>query len=308
MKKTRIAAHELRLHGTRHRGYTRSVLTFLLRRLSRHEATHRTELTSLRYDAIEPTANAKSSRRAGNDAATLELLRRYRRRPSDRVRNEIVELHRGAVAAIAGVLAARLPRNVDQQDLVHAGVWGLMQAIAAFDHRRGIDFGAFMRRRVRGAMLDELRNLDYLPRLYRQLRRERDSATSLLRARLLRDPSDAEIAAEIGVSETRLRRIATGFQRIETVGGAGGTERGAGFDNLVDDGLESPLEALDRQDQLAKIEASLQPIEWKVLRLHYLEGLPGKEIAKRLRLSASRICQIHGRVLSRLRNRLDSPE
>lgn len=246
------------------------------------------------------------ARRNGAASDVDSLLRRYRRSANVATRNELVEHFRGDVAAIARSLALRLPRSVDVQDLVHAGVWGLMQALESYDPKRGIAFGPFMRRRVRGSMLDELRNLDYLPRLYRQIHRERDSAVVALRGSLGRDPSDAELAAEIGISEARLRRVATTVQPYDSPATNGRRDGNGSIDSLPDDGLESPLEALDRQDLLAKIERTLQPIEWRVLEMHYFEGLPGKEIARRLRLSASRICQIHGRVLSRLKVSLRS--
>lgn len=247
------------------------------------------------------------ARRNGCSSDVDALFRRYQRSPSVARRNELIEHYRGEVEAIARTLASRLPRSVDVQDLVHAGIWGMMQSLESFDVRRGIEFSPFMRRRARGAMLDELRNLDYLPRLYRQIHRERESALTLLRGRLDREPSDAELADEIGVSEARLRRVATRVQPFESAPTAAGRRDGVGtIDSLADDGVENPLEALDRQDLLAKIESSLQPIEWRVLQMHYLEGLPGKEIARRLRLSASRICQIHGRVLSRLKISLRS--
>jgi RNA polymerase sigma factor (sigma-70 family) len=78
-------------------------------------------------------------------------------------------------------------------------------------------------------------------------------------------------------------------------------------EQLVDDAIESPIEAINRQDLLEQIRRQLEPMEWKVLQLHYLEGLTGKQVARRLRLSASRICQIHGQVLDRLKQRLTAP-
>ena len=78
------------------------------------------------------------------------------------------------------------------------------------------------------------------------------------------------------------------------------------IEQVIDDQVEHPIEVLNRRDLLDKIEGSLQPLEWKVLRMHYLEGMSGREVARSLRLSASRICQIHGRVLSKLKTRLGS--
>ncbi|MHC5063564.1 MAG: sigma-70 family RNA polymerase sigma factor [Planctomycetota bacterium] len=246
------------------------------------------------------------------------LLERYRRKPSDQIRNRLVERFRSQVEAIARNLSLRLPPCVDVQDLVHAGLWGLMQAVENFRPEKGSQFMPFMKMRVRGAMLDELRNMDYLPRLYRQRLKAREEARSQLRNRLRRDPNDAELAAELGVSETRLRKSYADLPALQGQTAARGlTAQGRDMDlrsleqnldserveNLPDRAIENPIEALNRAELLAKIESSLQPIEWTVLRMHYLEGMSGKEVAGKLRLSASRICQIHLRVLSRLKTR-----
>ncbi len=236
--------------------------------------------------------------------ATEELLRRYRRRRTVALRDQLVERHRATVESMARRLAGRLPPCVDAQDLVHAGIWGLMQAIDKFEPARSELFATFARIRVRGAMLDELRNMDFLPRLYRRRLRNREQALMRLRAELLREPSDAELANELGVSTETLQRSYVRRGEMQ-VGGVADNEAGWDtMDLLADDGVESPIEAISRHELVAKIQESLQPIEWKVLQLHYLEGMSGKEVARRLRLSASRICQIHGRVLDRLKQRL----
>jgi len=233
------------------------------------------------------------------------LLRGYRSRRSVSLRNRIMERCRSIVEGMARTLATRLPRSVDPQDMVHAGMWGLMQAIDKYEPERCDQFTAFMRIRVRGAMLDELRNMDFLPRLYRRRLRDREQALLRLRALLLREPSDAELAQELGVSPAELQRS---FQRHLLLGAVPGSGDGDDccdtMDRLAAADAESPLDAIDRQDLLAKIRSSLQPTEWQVLQLHYLEGMSGKEVARRLRLSAARICQIHGRVMDRLKTRL----
>jgi RNA polymerase sigma factor for flagellar operon FliA len=236
-----------------------------------------------------------------------ELLRRYRRRRSVLLRDQLVERHRSMVEAMARRMASRLPPCVDAQDLVHAGIWGLMQAIDKFQPTRSEVFATFARIRVRGAMLDELRNMDFLPRLYRRRLRDREQALLRLRAELLREPSDAELADELGVTLVTLQRSYVRRGEMHRFAATGTDEDGSAWDTmdlLADDGLESPIEAVSRQELVAKIRQSLQPIEWKVLELHYLEGKSGKEVARQLRLSASRICQIHGRVLDRLKQRL----
>ena len=240
------------------------------------------------------------------DESTEDLLRRYRERGSkslrDRVLERVVERHRDVVESMAHGLATRLPRSVDAQDLVHAGMWGLMQAIANYEPERCDQFSAFMRIRVRGAMLDELRHLDFLPRLFRRRLRERNEVRSRLRMELEREPTEGELAAALGITpEALLRRHEPIVCRI--VRDDGDTELDQ-CDQLPDEAVESPIDAITRQELLALIRRSLEPIEWKVLQLHYLEGMTGKQVARRLRLSASRICQIHGRVLDRLKARL----
>jgi RNA polymerase sigma factor for flagellar operon FliA len=239
-----------------------------------------------------------------------DLVARYRRTRSLALRNQLIEWHRGQVEAIARRIAVRVPRSVDVQDLVHAGIWGLMQALESFDPRRGTPFTAFMRLRAHGAMLDELRHMDYLPRLFRQRQRALASAQLRLSERLGRDPSDAELAQELGVTESNLRRrfclLRAGADR-RVPAEDGDAEDGPGRDGvdaLTDEQSEPPLESLHRRELLEHIERTLQPIEWSVLRMHYLEGLSGKDVARKLRLSAARICQIHVRVLERLKGRL----
>ena len=211
---------------------------------------------------------------------------------------------------MARELATRLPRSVDVQDLVHAGLWGLMQAIDNFEPERGTHFLPFMRLRVHGAMLDELRNLDFLPRLLRARLRECESARSNLRDMLMREPSDPELATALGVTEDVLHKRYGSVLPLQrslpspASNGEGEDSDADLMDALTDDASEAPIEAVHRRELLELISQSLEPIEWMVLRLHYLEGMSGKDVARKLRLSASRICQIHGRVLSRLKARL----
>lgn len=268
-----------------------------------HNATKRSNRGSGRVDGADLDAAivARAAFVVETEESTEELLRRYRRRGSTILRDRVVERHRGIVESMARGLASRLPPSVDAQDLVHAGMWGLIQAIASYEPDRCDQFTAFMRIRVRGAMLDELRHLDFLPRLFRRRLRQRKEAVARLRTALEREPSDAELAAELGISESAL------WRRYETVAlrqVAPGDGDEDGMEQLADEALESPIEAITRQELLDLIRQSLEPVEWKVLQLHYLEGMTGKQVARRMRLSAARICQIHGRVLDRLKARL----
>ncbi|MHC4077905.1 MAG: sigma-70 family RNA polymerase sigma factor [Planctomycetota bacterium] len=253
--------------------------------------------------------NGVAGKRSGGGEA---LLSRYHDVASVKLRNRLVERYRSQVEDMARGLSARLPRSVDVQDLTHAGMWGLIQAIENYRPGRGSGFVPFMRIRVRGAMLDELRNMDYLPRLYRSRVRALEEAQDRLKGELMRTPTDAELAQELGMSEEAYREQFSSLAAIHKAAPhnrlhRGGQDEAGPADiiaSLADHEQEEPLEAANRRELLAKIEASLEPVEWAVLRLHYLEGMTGKEVARKLSLSQSRICQIHMRVLSRLKIRL----
>lgn len=233
-------------------------------------------------------------------STTEQLLGRYRLRRSAAILDEVVERYRGAVESMAYSLATRLPRSVDVQDLSHAGMWGLLQAISSFQPERCDAFEPFMRIRVRGAMLDELRHMDFLPRLFRRRVRERDAASARLRMDLEREPTNTELAEALGITEDVLIRCPDS-NVIRSVHWREADADEDQFEHLADDGLESPIEPILRQELLDMVRQQLEPIEWKVLKLHYLDGLTGRQVARRLRLSASRICQIHVTVLDRLK-------
>jgi RNA polymerase sigma factor for flagellar operon FliA len=264
---------------------------------------------AVRSAAVSHGTGADAGQSADDDSSsrstTEALLQRYRRTGSRTLLAFVVERHRATVEAMASGLALRLPPSVDSRDLVHAGLWGLMQAIENYEPARCDQFQAFMRIRVRGAMLDELRHMDFLPRLFRRRVRERNEVRARLRMELEREPTDSELARALGITEQALlRRCEPNVLRAVPAGDDAGDDRGDRFEQLADDAVESPIEAITRRELIDHIRSSLDPVEWKVLQLHYLEGLNGKQVARKLRLSASRICQIHCRVLDRLRERL----
>ncbi|HIE70248.1 MAG TPA: sigma-70 family RNA polymerase sigma factor [Planctomycetes bacterium] len=257
--------------------------------------------------AVRSRANQADTSTARNrvpmSATTEQLLERYRLRRSRAILNEVVERHRSVVESMAYTLVTKLPRNVDVQDLAHAGMWGLLQAVSSFEPERCSSFEAFMRQRVRGAMLDELRHMDFLPRLFRRRVRERDAASARLRMELEREPTNSELADELGISEDALLRC----PESKVIRSVHWREHESGedhFEHLPDEAIESPIDVITRQELLELVRKNLEPIEWKVLKLHYLDGLTGREVARRLRLSASRICQIHVAVLDRLKQQL----
>ena len=149
--------------------------------------------------------DARTSPTRGDAGVTTEhLIERYRLRCSPKLLDLVVERNRPIVESMARALASRLPRSVDVSDLAHAGMWGLMQAISTYEPERCDSFSAFMRIRVRGAMLDELRHMDFLPRVSRRKVRERDAARAELRMELEREPTASELAEALGITEEAL--------------------------------------------------------------------------------------------------------
>lgn len=235
-------------------------------------------------------------------AAVEALARRYAAQPDRAVLERLVALCRGMVAARAARLAARLPAHVDAADLVDAGLWGLLQAVATFAPARGERFAAWAELRVRGAMLDELRRADFAPRGLRRRLRLRAAALVRLRLQLQREPTASELAADLGASEADLARLCAP-QRVRIDATGGGDDDGAGDRALaLADGSLPPVEdALLRREAIDGIRRALPPQQWRVLELCFLEGLTGREAARRLRVSPSRVSQLRADALLRLR-------
>lgn len=208
------------------------------------------------------------------------------------------------VRRIAGKLSSKLPPHVEIGDLVQAGCVGLVQAWGRFDQAGGASFETFASSRIRGAMLDWLRDEDLLPKAVRQESKRVDSALIALRNELGREPSELEIATKLGLSLDELQDSMSSAQ----------TSRFLSFEDL---GVESP-ESLFRADpgsdpfeqlvgsqlarDLERAIGSLPDKERLVLSLHHEEEMTFKEIALTLNLSEARICQLHNQALARLRS------
>lgn len=232
-------------------------------------------------------------------AAVEALARRYARQPDRAVLERIVRACRDTVAARAARLAARLPAHVDAADLCDAGMWGLLQAVATYAPARGERFAPWAELRVRGAMLDELRRADFVPRRLRRRLRARADALSRLRLLLQREPTGGELAAELGVSEDELARLRA--PRRLPIDFAGDGDDGAAAVALADASLPSVEAGLLRREAVERIRAALAPQQWRVLELCFLEGLTGREAARQLRLTPSRVSRIRSDALLRLR-------
>jgi RNA polymerase sigma factor for flagellar operon FliA len=235
----------------------------------------------------------------------------FKRTGDGLLRNRLVERYLYLVKVISNRIAARLPRSIDVQDLRSAGIFGLIRAIENFDITRGTRFESYCATRVHGAILDELRAQDWVPRLVRNRSERYRRAFSELRGRLDRDPSQREVAEHLGMNdgdleelrrESNLTAVYTLCREDETNEEPGSLRK---LDVLVDQHSEVPFDELVTRDLAESLSKLLNRSERTVVALYYHEGLTMKEIGKVMRISESRVCQIHTKLLSRLKTHLD---
>jgi RNA polymerase sigma factor FliA len=224
-------------------------------------------------------------------------------------RDRLVVSHIGLVKAVAHRLAQRLPPQVEIPDLISIGVLGLMDAAGRYRSALGVPFDAFARRRVQGAMLDALRDLDWAPRSLRKMRRELDLALSRLRHELRREPTEEEIARELnmtlsayGRSLEQLRTLELGAVRpLDDANGEGGM-LDLCFD--PDDGPEVRLQRAELRDHLARAIEKLPPRERHILAMYYQQEMTLAEIGEVIGVGESRVSQLRSLAISRLRSSL----
>ena len=238
-----------------------------------------------------------------NDSSVEELWQRYRHHPDQDLRNRLVLQYSPLVKYVAGRLRTRLPDHVDYNDLVSDGIIGLMGAIDRFDPGRGLTFQTFAVPRIRGAMVDALRALDWVPRSVRDRVRQVEEAQRVLEARLGRIPEDPEIAEEIGISVPALRDLyakasLTSLGSLDVL-------------DLADDlsaAATHEIEDDETKAALLRVVHELPERDRVVIALYYFEGLTLSEIGQVLGVSESRVSQLHTRATMVLRTKLAAGE
>jgi RNA polymerase sigma factor FliA len=221
-------------------------------------------------------------------------------------REWLVVHYASLVKFVAGRLAAGLPRSVDTGDLVSAGVFGLMNAIDRFEPDRGFKFETYAVPRIRGAILDGLRGLDWVPRSVRSRSRAIQDAITALEHTLQRAPTEEEIAAELQIDVNELNSWLSDVASANV----------GPLDHVVFDSTFASTDAQSRPDQvMEKVELSdvmrteiqkLPPREQSVLVLYYDDGLTLAEIGEALGVTESRVSQIHSKAVLQLRSRLSA--
>ncbi len=233
------------------------------------------------------------------------LWRMFWRRPSDEARNSLVEAYQWLVVACVRRFAVRLPRTVDRGDLLTAGSVGLMGAISSFDPTRRVRFEVYADTRIRGALLDELRKEDWLPRPRRRRLEQQKRMVGSLRASLGRDPYDDEIAEGLGLTlEIYEQTFGTGLPGAPA-GSANSNEPAgeAALEIVPDTRHDGPDERLTRDELLRLVAQRLSQTEYRIVYLKYWEELPMREIGELTNLSESRVSKIHAKLIERLQDR-----
>lgn len=226
-------------------------------------------------------------------------------------RSHLLRQHMPLVRKLAHQMMAKLPASVELDDLIQVGMMGLNDAISRFDATAGAQFETFATQRIKGSMLDELRSLDWMSRGDRKLQRDIESAVHRLEQRLHRAPNESEIAAELQMPlddyQEMLGRVrGTQIVHLEDMGSS--EDSGDDFlDRHVADEGANPMALLqDHRMRQALVDAikNLPEREQLVMSLYYEQDMNLKEIALVLKVTESRVCQLHSQSIARLRSRL----
>ena len=240
-----------------------------------------------------------------------KLWEDYSRRRTTEVREKLIIEYAPLVKIVAGRLSMYLGYNVEYDDLVGYGIFGLIDAIDKFDYGKGIKFETYASLRIRGAVLDQIRKMDWIPRSLRQKQKKIDVAMNKLELELGRPATDEELAKEIGISEDELLNW-QGQANVTNIISLDEFVDTSGEKNVESVGVntfETPEEVIEK-DELKKLLAeSLETLtdrEKKVILLYYYEELTLKEISLVLEVSESRISQLHTRALQKMKTKLGS--
>jgi RNA polymerase sigma factor for flagellar operon FliA len=241
----------------------------------------------------------------------------FKRTGDNEAREKLILHYAPLVKYVASRVATGLPSSVDQSDLVSYGMFGLIDALEKFEPGRGNKFETYAIPRIKGAIIDELRAMDWVPRSIRFKARELEKAQADLEAMLKRQPSELELAERLGMSRRELHDMVTQISFVSVLAldevVSAGSDRGEQvslIDTLADKGIDPTwgLESQEMRGLLAAAINSLSEREKIVVTLYYFEGLTLAEIGEILGVTESRVCQIHTKAVGGLRGQLSEVE
>jgi RNA polymerase sigma factor FliA len=266
---------------------------------------------------MSQTASQRQGDDSGEHSELDRLWEEFWGSSSGSARDRLILHYAPLVKYVAGRLAAGLPQTVQQEDLVSNGMFGLMDALDKFDPERQVKFETYAIPRIRGAILDELRAMDWVPRSVRFKAREVEKAHAELEGKLHRAPTDGEVAGHLGMSLEELHEVNTQISFVsvlaleEAIGGDEQGEPRSLLDTLADAASADPGSGLEGQEMRGLLSAAINSLterEKVVVTLYYFEGLTLAEIGDILGVTESRVCQIHTKSVGNLRRALSESD
>ncbi|MDE6220260.1 MAG: FliA/WhiG family RNA polymerase sigma factor [Lachnospiraceae bacterium] len=246
-----------------------------------------------------------------NDAARKRLWEDYARLKTPDLREKLILEYASLVKVVAGRLSMYLGYNVEYEDLVSYGVFGLIDAIDKFDMGKEVKFETYASLRIRGAILDQIRKMDWIPRTIRQRQKQIDTAMKDLEQRNGRPATDAELAAYMGISEDEFLDWQNQVKADNIISLNEYVEQGNDIssEKSISSGFETPESVVEKSELKEMLEESLELLtdkEKKVILLYYYEELTLKEISRVLEVSESRISQLHTKALQKMKTKMGS--
>lgn len=242
----------------------------------------------------------------------MAAWRRFKATGDPELRNRLIEHYIYLVRYNAERIGAKLPDEVDVDDLLSAGIFGLVDAINAFDLERGVKFETYCAPRIRGAILDELRNMDWVPRLVRHRAHKLADATRTLEVELGRIPHDDEIARRLGMSRAQFHKLLRDANAVSLVSlsrkynDPDSLREVSEIDVLPDARSSDPVIEAQKRDVKDLVTRGLSRAERLIVVLYYYEQMTMRQIGQTLDLSESRVSQMHSAILDRLRAHLQT--
>ena len=250
-------------------------------------------------------------RKKRNPEEMLAIWKVYKADQTQRdIRNQLVEQYLPLVKYNGERIWARLPEGVELDDLISVGIFGLMDAIDAFDLSRGVKFETYCVPRIRGAMLDELRTMDWVPRLVRSKASKLAEATRILETKLGRHPTETEMANQMELSVPELEKMVMDANAVNLISlnkkwyETDSYKDVREIDILEDKKGDDPTRRIQKNDLMRLVTKGLNRNERLIIILYYYEELTMKEIGTTLDLSESRVSQMHSSIMQRLQFQL----
>lgn len=246
-----------------------------------------------------------------DEAGRKKLWTEYDKSRTPELREKIILEYAPLVKLVAGRLSMYLGYNVEYDDLVSYGIFGLIDAIDKYDYAKEVKFETYASLRIRGAILDQIRKMDWIPRTIRQKQKRIDAVCKDIETRLGRSATDEEIASELGISDDEYLEWQSQMKITNVVSLNEYMEQGAEVpaegNQFTTSRFDSPEENIEKEELKKVLEESLEQLtekEKKVILLYYYEDLTLKEISSVLEVSESRISQLHTRALQKMKTKM----